>query len=64
MGNRYYITGTQLGMLMGDPSAARRTILLQDIIDKQHLGTRNDLKEYFKITKKLNEGLHKLRCIR
>ncbi len=44
MGNRYYLTGSQLGMLMGDTDEGRRMKLLQKIMDDQQLGPRISLK--------------------
>ena len=44
MGNRYYLTGSQLGMLMGDTDEGIRMKLLQKIMDDQQLGPRISLK--------------------
>lgn len=35
MGNRYYLTGVQLGMLMSDTDEKRRMELLNKIMDDQ-----------------------------
>ena len=40
MGNRYYLTGSQLGMLMGDTDEGRRMKLLQEIMDEQCLNNK------------------------
>jgi len=47
MGNRYYITGVQLGMLqafceLGETYAAQN--LIEKIINEQYIGNRKDLK--------------------
>jgi len=49
MGGRYYLTGVQLGMLMSIPEESVRMKLLQEIMDNQYLG---DKEEFDKLTKK------------
>jgi len=41
MGGRYFITGSQLGMLMSVMDEKEKLKLLQDIIDFQYIGDKN-----------------------
>jgi len=42
MGGRYYLTGVQLGMLMSIPKESVRMKLLQEIMDNQYLGDKEE----------------------
>ena len=43
MSERYWITGVQLGWLVAVPDAKRRKDFVEDIIEKQFIGTKEDL---------------------
>lgn len=42
MGERYLVTGVQLGLLIANPDELARKILVDEIIDKQFVGNDND----------------------
>ena len=48
MGERYWITGVQLGMLQELPEKELRSKLVEKIIDKQFIGNTNTLKKILK----------------
>lgn len=54
MGNRYYLTGAQLGMLMRDTDESRRMKLLNDIMNDQNIES-----EAFKKCKRAMKELNK-----
>jgi hypothetical protein len=61
MGERYLVTGVQLGMLIALPTQADREELVNNIIDNQHIGSseedvKTDIKQlskYLTITRTL-----------
>jgi hypothetical protein len=59
MGGRYYLTGVQLGILMANTDEKTRMKILQDIMDNQYLGDKEDLeakRKYWEMKyKKLEE---------
>ena len=51
MGERYFITGTQLGLLQVLPTPGMRKELIDEIIDKQFIGSKKDLEKMLKARK-------------
>ena len=53
MGNRYFITGVQLGMLVGIEEFNKREEIAEEIQEKQYIGTKEEL---HKILKDISEN--------
>jgi hypothetical protein len=51
MGERYWITGVQLGTLQVLPTSSMRRELINEIVDKQFIGDEKDLKKMLKVKK-------------
>ena len=51
MSERYWITGVQLGWLIAVPDSKRRKDFVDDIIEKQFIGTKEDLEKLLKVNK-------------
>lgn len=58
MGNRYYITGVQIGMLFSNVlNREEANRILQEIEEKQFIGTAEELKELLNLENKRIGGL-------
>jgi hypothetical protein len=51
MGERYWITGVQLGTLQVLPTSSMRRELIDEIVDKQFIGSKKDLEKMLKARK-------------
>lgn len=51
MGERYWITGVQLGTLQVLPTSSMRRELIDEIVDKQFIGNKKDLEKMLKVKK-------------
>jgi len=51
MGERYWITGVQLGTLQVLPTSSMRRELIDEIVDKQFIGSKKDLEKLLKVKK-------------
>jgi hypothetical protein len=51
MGERYWITGVQLGTLQVLPTSSMRRELIDEIVDKQFIGNKKDLEKLLKVKK-------------
>jgi len=57
MAGRYVITGVQIGMLKSVPSKAARDLVLDEVLQNQHIGESNQPLDYdIKILKEIDLG--------